>query len=79
MKLTEYVVRKKLLTKVTLKDALGSYNTDENEAEVTMTFTGDINTDTANDKANIEVRKLLKWDGAIGSDWLNQVTENKNS
>lgn len=75
MKISSYTVRKKLLTKVTLKDTLGSFNTDENEAEVTMTFEGEIDTRLANDAANQEVRKLLKWEGATGSDWLNQVTQ----
>jgi len=73
MKLDQYVVEKSLLTKTTLKSQTGSYNSDENGAKVIMTFSGEIDTNKANEMANIEVRKLLNWNE--GSDWLNQATQ----
>jgi hypothetical protein len=73
MKLVTYTIEKQLLTKTTLKSQTGSYNSDENGAKVIMTFEGDINTDKANEQANIEVRKLLNW--SEGSDFLNQTTQ----
>jgi len=73
MKLSEYVVKKSLLRKVTQKTLSGGYNSDENGAEVILTFTGeDIDTETANQRAQDEVRKVLNYHA--GDDFLNETT-----
>lgn len=75
MKLTQYVVKKSLLHKKTLKTVTGGYDSDENGAEVILTFEssdGDINTDEANKMANEEVRKVLRHND--GQDWLDETT-----
>jgi len=72
MKLTEYTVKKSLLTKVTQKTPAGGYNSDENGAEVILTFEGEIDTAKANQMAQDEVRKVLNY--REGGDFLNETT-----
>lgn len=88
MKLTEYTVKKSLLRKVTQKTITGGYNSDENGAEVILTFTpgtqwvagngttvemeGEIDTAKANQMAQDEVRRVLNYQD--GADVIDQVT-----
>lgn len=79
MMLKEYTVKKGITRKVTQKTITGGYNSDENTAEVILTFTTahqdgltyqDI--EIANQRAQDEVRKVLNYDK--GDNWLNEVT-----
>lgn len=75
MKLTTYTVKKGITRKVTQKTVTGGYNSDENTAEVTLTFEGEIDTEVANQRAQDEVRKVLHYDK--GDNWLNESTSQK--
>lgn len=67
MKLSSITVKKSYLEKITTKDASGGFNSNENSAEVTMTFEGmDINEHEANDRVREATRDLLDDD----AEWL---------
>jgi hypothetical protein len=75
MKLTEYTAKKTLGNKNTLKSTNGSYSSEENSAEVILTFTGDnIDMNEANRMAQEQAVKLLN-ETDEGSTWLNPVPE----
>src|SRR3989304_7420247 len=78
MQLSEYTVKKSLLRKVTQKTVTGGYNSDENGAEVILTFIGeDIDTQVANQRAQDEVRKVLNYQ--TGKDWLEEGTTHEET
>lgn len=73
MKLSEYTIKKTLGTKDTLKSFNGSYSSQENSAEVILTFIadgGEIDTDLANKRAIIEAEKLLNV--KEDADWIKE-------
>lgn len=69
MLLVNYEVKKGFVEKTTTKDASGSYDTHENSAEVTMTFTNEgtpIDVKEANDRVRQQAKDLINDD----PDWI---------
>ena len=83
MILKEYTVKKALGEKMTTKSPNGSYDSQENNAEVVMTFESEgspIDTDECNKKVLAEIYKVLDGYKEAYESWLDKepVTTNPN-
>ena len=73
MKLNEITIKKTLGYRNTVKKQDGSYESRTNEAEVAMTFTGDINEDEATEQVKKRVLEVLEAKGEPA--WMTDETK----